>query len=179
MFNNFSFENLAFCEISKIVIIRHQFGLDRPVSASCNSLVKGHLSCLLPFVLQFSNMIIKWKNTVESDRPLVKIWSMRIVFWIPKATKTLSEYVIIFHCNNGFTNAPQCYVIRTLSALLGAAAKLRKATDSVVMYVSSSVRPHGMLGSHQRDFHENLYIYIYIYIQSVSGGMFQIRENVL
>ena len=24
------------------------------------------------------------------------------------------QYVMLFHCNNGCTNAPQCYVIRTL-----------------------------------------------------------------
>jgi hypothetical protein len=27
------------------------------------------------------------------------------------------EYSLFFHCNNGCTNAPQCYVIRTLPLL--------------------------------------------------------------
>jgi len=33
-----------------------------------------------------------------------------------------SEYVIliVFHCNNGWTNAPQCYAVRTLSVLRSA-----------------------------------------------------------
>jgi len=41
-------------------------------------------------------------------------WSQKIQrmcngCWIPKATDTLSEYVILlFHCNNGCTNAPDC-----------------------------------------------------------------------
>ena len=26
--------------------------------------------------------------------------------------------ILLFHYNNGYTNAPQCYVIRTLPALL-------------------------------------------------------------
>ena len=44
------------------------------------------------------------------------IWRMHVVSWIPKATNTYSEYVIpIF---SGYTNAPQCYVIRTLPVLL-------------------------------------------------------------
>jgi hypothetical protein len=38
---------------------------------------------------------IKWKNVVEPDRPRMTIWRMRIAGWIPKATNTNSEYVII------------------------------------------------------------------------------------
>jgi len=34
------------------------------------------------------------KNTVDPDRTQIKIWRMRIAFWIPKATNTHSEYVI-------------------------------------------------------------------------------------
>jgi hypothetical protein len=30
---------------------------------------------------------IRWKNTVEYDRPQMKIWRMRVVCWITKATK--------------------------------------------------------------------------------------------
>ena len=59
-----------------------------------------------------------WKTIVEPDRPQVTIWRMRIACWIPKATNTHSEYVIFFHCNNGYTNAPQCNVILTLPLLL-------------------------------------------------------------
>ena len=36
---------------------------------------------------------IMWKNTVESGRPQTTIW--RIASWIPKATNTRSEYVIL------------------------------------------------------------------------------------
>jgi len=47
-------------------------------------------------------------------------WGMRFACWIPKATDTHSEYVIyllVFDYNNGCTNVPQCYVIRTLPVL--------------------------------------------------------------
>jgi hypothetical protein len=39
--------------------------------------------------------------------------------WIHKATNTLAEYVLlpVFHCNNGCTNAPRCFVVRALSVL--------------------------------------------------------------
>ena len=55
-----------------------------------------------------------WKNTVERGRPQMTIWRMRIACLIPKATKTHTRYVILiaFHCNNGCTDVPQCYVIR-------------------------------------------------------------------
>jgi len=36
-----------------------------------------------------------WKYIVEPDRPRMTIWVMRIACWIPKATNTLSEYVLI------------------------------------------------------------------------------------
>jgi len=38
---------------------------------------------------------------------------MRSAFWVTKATDTHSQYVIltVFHCNNGFMNAPQYYVL--------------------------------------------------------------------
>jgi len=35
-----------------------------------------------------------WKDTVQPDRPQMKIWPMRIACWIPKATNTHSDYVI-------------------------------------------------------------------------------------
>jgi hypothetical protein len=38
---------------------------------------------------------IMWKNVVESGRQQTKIWCRRIAFWIPKTTKTLSEYVTL------------------------------------------------------------------------------------
>ena len=53
---------------------------------------------------------VMWKNIVELDRRQMTIWRMRIACWIPKATDTHSEYVMLFHCNSGYTNAPQCYV---------------------------------------------------------------------
>jgi hypothetical protein len=56
-----------------------------------------------------------WKNTVEPNGPQMKLRRMRIAWWIPKATNTISEYVILidFPLNSVFTNAPQCYVERT------------------------------------------------------------------
>ena len=36
-----------------------------------------------------------WKNIIERGKPQKTIWSMRSARWIPKATNTHSEYVIL------------------------------------------------------------------------------------
>ena len=60
------------------------------------------------------------ENIGDPERLPLTIWRMGTACCIIKATNTHSEYVIpiFFHCNNGCTNAPQCYVIRTLRVLL-------------------------------------------------------------
>jgi len=37
---------------------------------------------------------IMWENIVQPDRPQIT-WRMRIARWVPKATNTHSEYVIL------------------------------------------------------------------------------------
>ena len=36
---------------------------------------------------------IRWKNNVEPDRPQMAMWHTHFACWVPKATKTLSEFV--------------------------------------------------------------------------------------
>jgi len=46
----------------------------------------------------FENCVIyevMWKTTVQPDRPQMTTRPMHIACWIPKATKTHSEYVVI------------------------------------------------------------------------------------
>jgi hypothetical protein len=38
---------------------------------------------------------IMWKNTVDRNRPQMTMWRMRIAYWIPKATNTHSDCVIL------------------------------------------------------------------------------------
>jgi hypothetical protein len=63
---------------------------------------------------------IMWKYIVERGWSQMTIWRMRIACCIPKNTNTHSEYLmlIVFHCNNGCTKTPQCYITRTLPFLL-------------------------------------------------------------
>ena len=59
---------------------------------------------------------IMWKNIVEPGRPHMTRWRMRIACWTAK-TETHSGYFLLFHCNSGCTNAPECYAIHTLPVL--------------------------------------------------------------
>jgi hypothetical protein len=61
------------------------------------------------------------KNTVQPDRPQTTVWRMRIAYWVTKTTDTHSEYVIIylllFHGNNSYANAPHGDVYSTMTVL--------------------------------------------------------------
>ena len=62
---------------------------------SCRENQNTHLVRSITF---FENRVvyeIVWKNVLELGRPQTKIWRRRITCWIPKATKTFSEYVIL------------------------------------------------------------------------------------
>jgi len=70
---------------------------------------------------------------------------MSIVCWVPKDTNTHSEYVylLLFHCNNGYENSPQCYIIRTLPFLLTSfAVHGRMWLQSFSTYVPSTYSFH-------------------------------------
>ena len=53
---------------------------------------------------------IMWKNIVELCRPQMTILCLRIACWIPKATDTNFEYIMLidFPRNSGYTNEPHC-----------------------------------------------------------------------
>ena len=61
------------------------------------------------------------ENIVEPGRLQIDnaIRRMRVSFWIPKATNTYSEHVILFlRCHSGCTKVPECWIVCTCSALL-------------------------------------------------------------
>ena len=59
--------------------------------------IRKHIFCSKRFFLSENPAVyeIMWKNIVELDRPQMTIWRMRIACWIPKATNTHAEYVIL------------------------------------------------------------------------------------
>ena len=60
-----------------------------------------HIFCVPLLLLEnFAALEMMWKNTVEPDRPQTTIWRMRTACLIPKATNTISEYVVLIACTN-------------------------------------------------------------------------------
>jgi hypothetical protein len=83
--------------------------------------IKTHILCKVTF---FRKLCSLWDNvekycTAGQATDDNTIRRLRIVCWITKATDTHSEYVILtaFPANNGYANAPQCYVYTTLPAM--------------------------------------------------------------
>jgi len=77
--------------------------------------IKTHILYSNFFFRKSCRLLDNWKNTVQCSRPQMAIWRMRIACRLPKATNTHTQvvwYALLFHCNSGCTNAPQCYVIR-------------------------------------------------------------------
>ena len=56
--------------------------------------IKTHILCSVTFFIENRPIYKKmWKNIVERGSPRMAIW--RIACWIPKATDTHSDYVIL------------------------------------------------------------------------------------
>jgi len=58
---------------------------------------KAHILCSVIFFLFENRAVceIMCRNIVEPDRPRMTMWRMRIACWVPKATNTHSEYVVL------------------------------------------------------------------------------------
>ena len=59
--------------------------------------IKTHVLCLIAFFFGENHAVyeIMLQNIVESDRPQIILWCMRIACWITKATNSHCEYYII------------------------------------------------------------------------------------
>ena len=59
--------------------------------------MKTRTLCSITFLFPENRAVYEtmWKIAVVPGRPQMTIWFMRIACWIPKATNTFSEYVIL------------------------------------------------------------------------------------
>jgi hypothetical protein len=64
------------------------------------------------------------------------IGRMRFVCWITGA-QTHSEFLLLFHCNNGCMNWPVCDVIRTLPVIFYIIADLTNNTEGCFKILST------------------------------------------
>jgi hypothetical protein len=81
--------------------------------------IRIHILCSITFLKNCAVYEIMWKNIIDPGRQQMTVWCMCIVYWIPKATHTHSDYVILIAFStmtSGCMNIPHCYVIHTLSA---------------------------------------------------------------
>jgi hypothetical protein len=60
---------------------------------------------------------IMWTNTIQQDWPQIAIMirRMRVACWV---TKPKNIHLLLFHVNNGYANAPQCYVYTYIACLI-------------------------------------------------------------
>ena len=98
---------------------------------------------------------IMWKNVVERGRLQETIWRMRIACWMPKATDTHSQYVIL--------------IAFPLQQWLHKLALMLRYTLYIASLVLSSLSRQTMQQWHEKlqayvAFIQILHIYIYIYI---------------
>ena len=98
--------------------------------------IKIHILCSTAFSENRVVYEIMSQNTVEPEKPQMTIWRVSVACWISKATPAQAHfqplrththtrtrplthrnvlYLLLFHSNNGYVNAPQCYVVRTLA----------------------------------------------------------------
>jgi hypothetical protein len=58
--------------------------------------LKTHILCSVIFFFENRGVYeIMWKNIVEAGSPEMTMWRMRIACWVPKATNTRSQYVML------------------------------------------------------------------------------------
>jgi hypothetical protein len=77
------------------------------------------------------------------DRPVAETCTcttLRLTCWVTKATKTHLEYVILVsHCNNGRTNAPQCYMYIAFIYILQGPVTINNLNATTVFTVADKV----------------------------------------
>ena len=90
--------------------------------------IKTHVLYSIRFFSEYCAVNeIMWENIVERCSPRKTIWPMLIACWVPKATNTHSQYVILFvlSLQVGCTKASQCYVMRNVSVFYMHSSYLR------------------------------------------------------
>jgi len=92
----------------------------RNVSEKIVEKIKRHVLCSIMFFPKIVRLVGKCRKRCTAGEATDGNMTHAQCRLIPKTTYTLSDYVILiaFHRNNGWTNAPLFYVIRTLAILL-------------------------------------------------------------
>jgi hypothetical protein len=79
-------DHYAFMIISRSVLLKMRNISDELCRQTQNTDI-----CSITFSENIAINVIKWKNIVVLGRPHMRIWRMRIAYWVPKAKNTHSE----------------------------------------------------------------------------------------
>ena len=73
------------------------------------------------------------KNNIELDKSQMKIWRMRIARWIPKATNTNSQHIILisYPLKQWLHETPKGYVIRALPVFFSSELKRTRELQNI------------------------------------------------
>jgi hypothetical protein len=121
---------------------------------------------LILFFVSRSIYEIMWIKYFRANQATDEKWRKRIACWIVKSTHTHTQnmqYLLLFHWNNGCTNAPQCYVIRTLSVLLVIIFNTKNIWKSLQRLLSCYTLADRRTDGHR---YTNTYVYIYTYVRT-------------
>ena len=104
--------------------------------------IETHLF-LITFFFKSWHLRDMWKNMVQSNRPTMTIWRMRIAFWITKATNTHSQYVTItaFPLQQWLHERASVLRLRTLRVLCCHLMKQNLSTYTAIQ-IAFSTKPH-------------------------------------
>ena len=87
---------------------------------------------IVPFMRKYG------KKYTRPGLATMTIWCMWHACWKRKCTNTHSEYVILLlHCDSGYANVPQVYVIRLLPVFCGWFLYFLKVNADITAYVSN------------------------------------------
>ena len=107
--------------------------------------IKTHILCSVTFIFFFENRTVyekMWKNIVKRGRPQMAICYVRIACWIPKATNTHIEYVIlIVFPQQLWLNERASMLCYTYIVRLVYVGKLRHYKTNICRFVSNITPP--------------------------------------
>ena len=87
-------KNKGFCTWSRPIYIFDHIWLSSSHSEDCVRRKLEKIEKHILWSVTFFRKSVRCRKVVQSGRPQMTIWRMRIEYWIPKATNTDSEYLI-------------------------------------------------------------------------------------
>jgi hypothetical protein len=108
-------DQYTFLITSRSIVLIKKTASDKSCRKNQNTLL-----CLITFLENRAVYEIIWKPILEPDRHkdyTYGSYALHTGYLMLQLHAKLIQYLLFFLCNNGSTNAPYCYVVRTLPVL--------------------------------------------------------------